>query len=490
MFEFLLGRGRTRKPVRRRDANKRFCRMRLEPLEDRCLPANYNWVGMGLWSNLNNWLPVPLQPPGPADTVIFTNANVRNSTMDLGAGGFYHIGQVQLTGYTGTITLQSLLLVDVFSMNDGTITGAKDLYIWQRTNDLRYPAATIFGASSWTGGTISTSSLGLGADNTHPLTLTLGGQGNSPDLETNMTIDADSSVKWQAGNVIVGGGKTVTNFGFFLADSPGRTMGGGAKWNFINQRGAILNQGTGTFKNCPPVNAGGKLFKLRGQAGGDNIFHIIGDYTQDTDTAALTEVDSGTLDIQGNFTVSLGNVTVTARTTLSVSGQYQQSGGTTTLAGLGSLASIANQFTLSGGTLSLGGGKLTATSATIQSGATAQGFGQIAATVTNSGTIQTQGTFTIQGDYTQASSGVLDVEISSDSNDLFAVTGTATFGGELDIVALNGFVPGPGYTATLLNYGTLGGTFSSVVVPTVTGVAHYQYDYPLTGEFTFWVTQT
>ena len=69
-------------------------------------------------------------------------------------------------------------------------------------------------------------------------------------------------------------------------------------------------------------------------------------------------------------------------------------------------------------------------------------------------------TLTVDGDYTQA--GTLDIGIGSGGNDFLHITGNATLGGTLDLVALDGFTLASGDTFFLLEDGTRSGTFTTV----------------------------
>ena len=134
-------------------------RPQLFGLEDLIMPANLTWVGAAgaSWSLATNWSPA--QIPGNGDSLTFTapagvGANT-NSTMNLGGGVQYHIAQLNLVGgYDQTITLNSDLFVDVLNMESGTITGVKQLKIWQRTN-VPNLVATNFATSFWKGASLA-----------------------------------------------------------------------------------------------------------------------------------------------------------------------------------------------------------------------------------------------------------------------------------------------------------------------------------------------
>ena len=82
----------------------------LEELGARIVLSTYNWVGAagGNWSTNTNWEPAGI--PGSGDTIVFSNADKNDSTMDLGGTAYYHVGKLWVQpGYTGTITLKNPL---------------------------------------------------------------------------------------------------------------------------------------------------------------------------------------------------------------------------------------------------------------------------------------------------------------------------------------------------------------------------------------------
>ncbi|MGJ7526054.1 filamentous hemagglutinin N-terminal domain-containing protein [Variovorax sp. GB1P17] len=63
------------------------------------------------------------------------------------------------------------------------------------------------------------------------------------------------------------------------------------------------------------------------------------------------------------------------------------------------------------------------------------------------GTAGATGTLAVQGNYTQGSSGVLNIRLGNDGFDLLDVDGSANLGGTLNLGTLGGFVPANGATA-------------------------------------------
>jgi hypothetical protein len=234
-------------------------------------PAKLLWVGPdgGRWSEATNWSPARL--PGPRDIVIFSGqagvgANT-NSVMDLGGVGSYHVGKLMTTGgYSKRITLHNNLWVDVLHLDsNATIAGHKSLTITQRADvPPGNPVATHFATSFWKAGTIG-AKLVLYGEKAHKVTLQIGGPAQTVSLDNDFLIaDADCTVNWVAGNIIVAAGRTVENKGMFDADSPGGFMGNeggvGARWTFKNKRDLV--KGDGTFKNVQEKKGpGGATYK-------------------------------------------------------------------------------------------------------------------------------------------------------------------------------------------------------------------------------------
>lgn len=146
--------------------------------------------------------------------------------------------------------------------------------------------------------------------------------------------------------------------------------------------------------------------------------------------------------------------------------------GTLTFAGA-SPNTYTGTTTVSEGTLNLAkyagiiavGGALT-----IQAGAFLTGSGTIYASVTNSGTINpggtgAVGTLTIQGNYTQTASGVLNLELggtTSGAFDQLAISGQASLAGTLNVSLLPGYQPSHGDAFAALKFASSVGGFAVV----------------------------
>jgi T5SS/PEP-CTERM-associated repeat protein len=101
------------------------------------------------------------------------------------------------------------------------------------------------------------------------------------------------------------------------------------------------------------------------------------------------------------------------------------------------------------------------------------GDGTVEADVENNGKVasgNSPGTLHIIGDYTQGSTGHLEVEMASaTTHDLLDVTGSVTLGGALDIVLLNGYAPSPTDTFNIIASASSNGAFNQVTVSSPSG---------------------
>ena len=123
--------------------------------------------------------------------------------------------------------------------------------------------------------------------------------------------------------------------------------------------------------------------------------------------------------------------------------------------------------------IDLGGGTLNpGETLNLESGDSLIGSGTLAANLVNAGTVSpgnSAGGITIEGNYTQESTGVLDIQLGGTTAgtqyDQLTVTGTATMAGTLNVSLIDGFIPQVGDSFTILPYSTRSGGFSTLNVP-------------------------
>ncbi len=238
-------------------------------------------------------------------------------------------------------------------------------------------------------------------------------------------------------------------------------------------------------------------------------------------SGSLVDVSGGSLTVTGNYNENGGRVTIEAGTlgagqlliasgavlsgygaantgvinggevdatggALAVSGAYTQTGTTNDYAGLsvgGGLDQQAGSLSLLGGGLYVKGGY------TIESQAILTGGGSVTANLVNAGTIIVGGLDSIgsinifsdssagiAGNYTQTSTGVLNIEIAgSSSYDGFSAAGNAALGGTLNVTLLNGFTPSVGDNYFVM-HGVSTSQFAAINAPTENS-GHFQAVY-------------
>jgi hypothetical protein len=162
---------------------------------------------------------------------------------------------------------------------------------------------------------------------------------------------------------------------------------------------------------------------------------------------------------------------------------FSNSGTVRVKSGTFSLGSGAVQ---TAGLWSLEGGDVSAT-LNVQGG-TLSGSGIINGNVTNSGTINVgnqPGTLTINGKFTQNSTGVTNVQIGGTSAgtgyDQLVISGAASLNGVLNVSLINSFAPTVGQSFQILSFSSRSGTFSSVTGTSIGSGKAFSPAYSSTG---------
>lgn len=182
-------------------------------------------------------------------------------------------------------------------------------------------------------------------------------------------------------------------------------------------------------------------------------------------TTTMTETAAESFINNGSF------VKMTEATTTTMNIPFTNNGTVETVAG--TLVFLKGMDNGENAVIDLGGGTLDpGTTLNLASGDSLVGSGTLAADLVNAGTVSpgnSAGSVTIQGDYTQESSGVLEIQLGGTTAgtqyDQLTVTGTATLAGTLNVSLIDGFIPQVGDSFTILPYGTRSGSFFSLSRP-------------------------
>lgn len=120
----------------------------------------------------------------------------------------------------------------------------------------------------------------------------------------------------------------------------------------------------------------------------------------------------------------------------------------------------------------------------ISAGEVFSGSGTVLANLTNAGTVSpgsSPGTITIDGDYTQESSGTLSIELGGTTPDIehdqLIVTGNAILDGTLQVNLIEPYTPVLGDTFTILTYGSYTGSFNSLELAELTTGLGWEFEY-------------
>jgi hypothetical protein len=387
-------------------------------------------------------------------------------TVTVGAGSrFTATGTYTQTGGTlngaGNLIVTGLLTWTGGTMSDGgqtlangglAISGAAGKTIAQRT-------LSNAGAGTWTG----------------PSTIDLIG-GSFHNL-AGATFDIQNDSIFRGGV----GVNTVTNDGTFR-----RSAGTGTTWLIAPVR--FTNTGTvqvltgrllleGPFTNFTGTSLRGGTYVVSGiimlpTTGADirtNEATIVldGPASQITSLSGINALRNlATNTAEGSFTIRNGRDFTTARA-------FSNAGSVTV--GSGSTFTVTGTYTQTAGSTTLGGGTLTASSGagtqTVNlQGGNLSGSGIINAHLVNAGQVSPGGTgaaglLTVNGNYTQAASGTLNLEIggltAGTQYDRLSVSGAANLNGNLSVAAIGGFLPNISDSFQVLTFGSRSGTFAN-----------------------------
>ena len=258
-------------------------------------------------------------------------------------------------------------------------------------------------------------------------------------------IAADSSLNIAGDLLMSGGGSGIANLttveGFLTLENGETTS--------ITPLGGTLSVGNGGSWN---VGGAGTVANINGSILSSGSVVLMG--------------SGNVLNLTGNLT-SGDEVMVEHGNSLSVGGAFQQTNGSTSIAG----ALTAGSFAQTGGVTTVqAGGTLTAPNVQV-SGGVFQGTGSVVGNFSlTGGTLlpgspDTPGTLSLSGSYVQGPGGTLVIDISgtpAGQFSVFSISGLATLDGAVDFTFLDGFTPTVGDEFTFLTFGSVSGDFSSI----------------------------
>jgi RHS repeat-associated protein len=177
------------------------------------------------------------------------------------------------------------------------------------------------------------------------------------------------------------------------------------------------------------------------------------------DNPGTINVDSGTLTFASrinqffNQTLTAGTWNVSAGADLNINGTITTNAAVVSLGGAGARFDAINTLAFNSGSFSFGGGLSLST----------------AGDLVNSGglTVGAGSTLTVNGNFTQTSSGALNVLVGSPAagnqfSHIVSVSGSASLAGTLNISLTNGFGPAAGEQYPILVFNAVTGTFTTV----------------------------
>jgi fibronectin-binding autotransporter adhesin len=356
------------------------------------------------------------------------------------------------------------------------------------------------------GGVVSCASfciIGIGANNAGNSVATITGKGsqwNNTQQQLTIGYDSAGTLNIEKGAVVgsvVGTSSSGTSGLLGVSGGSGTVLvsGTGSQWN---QNGGFRvgfnSTGSMTISNGAAVNDAAGSIGYESGANGKATVTGSGATWNNSGTLDIAPGAAGTLSIANGGLVTVGTNTtpgaatlathgtlkISAGGTLSIlnAGSFTQSGGTATVDGSFVSPGIAHAaggtiFAPGAGTFNVNGGSLFGNNGSIAANVTVAG-----ATVTPADSLEETGTLTINGDYTQTSAGKLIINLAGGTQfDQLDVDDDALLGGTLKIGLISGFVPNIGDTFSVINAGSISGTFANVQGVDINSSEHFTVQY-------------
>jgi PEP-CTERM motif len=290
-----------------------------------------------------------------------------------------------------------------------------------------------------------------------------------------MSNTFDSSSLFNSGGLVA----TLTNNGTFTNNGGFGNEGNAPAnaFNTVNNNGSILNYNTFISEGLFSNNSGATLTN---ETGGSLFLEqpsIQTIQTLFTNQAGATLINNGTLQNDVSM-VNSGQLTNNGTLSNQLQGILTVGG---VLTNVGTVQNNGVIHVASGGVLNNSGIYLNFLNTTVDGTFNSPLLGVGGGSVSGSGTINGDldnsfgfvepgdsfgGTLTVNGNYTQSAAGELDIVLAGAAPGQFAaldVAGLATLSGSLDFDSQAGFMPATGDDFTFLEFGSLSGSFSSIV---------------------------
>ena len=426
-------------------------------------------------------------------TSVDTRTVVNNGTLNYVAPTYYfYLANGGTLDNAGTLAIQTDLYI--YSSGAGTINNSGTISRTSgtaNTTDI-YPAVNndgtvlatqgglAFHGNGTHNGTFTATDPGsitfAGGTQTANATSALGGTGTYRFTGANITVDGTwggTPVAISAGTATFNTSATIPSLtltGGTLSGSGNVTVTGNSTWG----GGTMDGTGTTIFDTGATVTMNGTPTYTTLSRPLQNLGTI--DYSS---AAYYLQLDGATLTNDGTFNV-LTDVLLYAYGT---SPLFQNNGTLRKTAGAGSMQFYApltnagvvqvgsgtmyfsNTYTQTAGTTELLNNATLQTATLNLDGGSLIGNGTIAGNVVSDAVVApglSAGALTISGSYTQTATGALNVELGGTTAgtgyDQLNVTGAVTLAGDLNVAAINGFLPASGNTFQVLTFGSRPGT--------------------------------
>jgi hypothetical protein len=349
---------------------------------------------------------------------------VSGGTVTLAVGMTYTVPNTKIAGGTLVANSGSSLNLLNLSMTSGTFSGSD---------------AVSIGSMTWASGELAGSGI---TTVTSSLTMPSG----SRSLNGKQLVNKGVATV-QSGTLVFQNGSVFTNdTGAILTDSHV-----GNQNVFVNSGSSVgnkfINNGTFTFAPVADTNGNrdGYNYVFFTNTGTLNI-NAGRLWLQAEDNTAATDLELG-----GTVNIADGAFFRLAQGSANLSGSF---------AGTGS-----GTLEVTGGTVNLSGLSYSIPNTNLTSG-TFRAAGTITTNLVNAGVLEVAtgvGTLSINGNYSQTTSGRLNLELAATNNfDQLNVSGTVSLNGGLILDRLAGFEPALGASFAAITAGNLTGTFSSI----------------------------